>query len=189
MEHAVQMNPNSTLILGDEVNASMTASDYAKAYIVCYEWLKDRSPLTRLSTAGFEDNHDPFGFAEDFIKIVRGSVTVDEFRFNASFASNGALTNFKSYLGDAQAFAKGHGYLYNYIIGSFYAGPGLTGAQLRDVMVAIRDEGTVKEAVYYGFEQFNAQTDNWLATFDGIQVPELTDLGKVFARTIREFAD
>src|SRR5262245_5346805 len=191
METAVRMNPNSTLVLGDEVNriGGPTAAEYADIYIKWYSWLKERSRATRLSTCGFAANPSPFPFAEEFIVKVRQTIDVDEFRFNSLFNASGDLGDFDSYLGEARSFANGHGYLNKYCIGSFYSGPGLTACQLRSAMLLIQKRGTVKEAVYWGFEKFTGDVDNPLADYDNNQVPRLNDLGRSFAQTIREIGE
>ncbi len=189
LERAVQMNPESTLILGDEVNARMGAKDYAAAYVHWFNWLKERSPVTRLSTCGFEANHNPFVFAEEFIIEARKTVYVDEFRFNAAFAVSGDLGAFDSYLGQAQTFANSHGYRNKYCIGSFFSDPGLSADQLRKAMQLIHRQGTIKEAVYWSFESHTTAVHNPLAEYDGNQVPRLNLLGRTFAQTVRDIAE
>jgi hypothetical protein len=188
METAVRMNPNSTLILGDEANGSMTSDEYAEIYMHWYSWLSSRSPVTRLSTCGFAATPDPFPFAESFIEKVREVYYVDEFRFNGAFA--GDLAGYVAYLDKCDRFAKLHGYTNRYAIGSFFPGDAaVTPNLLRRAMLEIQRRGTVKEAVYWGFDKFTDDVKMPLATYDDIQgvyVPRLSDYGVAFAQVIRE---
>jgi hypothetical protein len=203
IETAINMNPNSTLVLGDEVNASMSAEDYADLYLYWYSWIKKRSPVTRLSTCGFGSNPDLFqppgkGYAERFIDKVNQTVDPDEFRFNSLFPGQfvdfqSYIDTFEQYLDDCDAFARGHGYSNNYCVGSFYPGTSTTPAQLRRVMLLIQDRGTVKEAVYWGFDAFTTDVTGPLATWitgqDGVSVPVLNDYGIIYAQTIRDIEE
>jgi hypothetical protein len=198
IERCIEMNPKTTLILGDEVNApatlhqpplsrhqqlvshrQMSAEEYARAYVRWFRFIKHRSPITRLSTCGFAANADPFGFAGDFITTARESCDVDEFRFNA--AVDDGFSAFREYLEAAKSFTEGHGYR-NYCIGSFYADAGMTKAKLRGAMLTINSLGYVKEAVYWGFEHFTTDVLNPLGYYDG-QVPHLNELGRMFVET------